>query len=177
MYMIVEYYRLPDFQFVRQNRKGKPNPSMLYPYRKGCGGFLDLNAGTRPYSNGGKTFCYLIGDGMALVGVATCSMSESFSYKEGKYKALLRATNLGLGHDLDSGIMYRLENWEKKTERDRVFFLNQCLTMYQDKTNSDPNTLYFHPETEKILPEIIGFTIKTSKIILKNHVWIGFEEE
>ena len=55
-------------------------------------------------------------------------------------------------------------------------FINQYLIIYQNRLNTSANTLYFHPETAEITPEIEGFTIKTSKIILKNHVWIGFEE-
>ena len=174
MYVAFEYQRVPDFEFVRQNKKGRPHPALLYTYRRGDG-FIELLT-AKPYSRGGSVICCLVGDGWMLVGTSICSMSDTFSYQTGKDYALLRATNLGLGHELDSGLMFRLENWRKKSEEDKIFYINQYLIIYQNRLNTSANTLYFHPETAEITPEIEGFTIKTSKIILKNHVWIGFEE-
>ena len=174
MYVAFEYQRVPDFEFVRQNKKGRPHPALLYTYRRGDG-FIELLT-AKPYSRGGSVICCLVGDGWMLVGTSTCSMSDTFSYQTGKDYALLRATNLGLGHELDSGLMFRIDNLDKADDERKIYLLNIYIISYLEKLKTDPNTLYFHPETAKILPEIIGFRVKTSKIILKNHVWIGFEE-
>ena len=179
MYIEFEYQRVPNFWFVRQNKKGRPPPSLLYKYRKGIG-FLDYPDNpdnVKPYSKGGKVICYLVADDWLVAGMSTCSMSETFCYKTGKEIALLRATNLGLGHELDSGLMFRLGNLDKADDEMKIYLLNIHLISYLEKLKTDPNTLYFHPETAKIMPKIIGFRVKTSKIILKNHVWIGFEAE
>ena len=183
MYIEFEYYRVPDFWFVRQNRTGRPHPSLLYEYRKGLG-FADLPNNVKPCSKGGKVVCNLVDSRWeedcyiyVLSGTSNCSMSDTFSYKIGKKLALLRATNLGLGHELDSGLMFRLDNLDKADDETKIHLLNIHLISYLEKLKNAPNTLYFHPETAKIMPEIIGFRVKTSIIILKNHVWMGFEAE
>ena len=176
MYIEFEYYRVPDFWFVRQNRTGRPHPSLLYEYHKGLG-FADLPNNAKPCSKGGKVVCYLVADDWLVAGMATCSMSDTFSYKMGKKLALLRATNLGLGHELNSGLMFRLDNLDKMDAEEKGLLLRVHVRSYKKRLNSAPNTLYFHPETAKIVPEIDGFRVKTSKIILKNHVWMGFEAE
>ena len=176
MYIEFEYYRVPDFWFVRQNKRGRTHPSLLYEYRKGLG-FADLPNTAKPCSKGGKVVCYLVADDWLAAGMATCSMSDTFSYKTGKKLALLRATNLGLGHELDSGLMFRIDNLDKADDERKIYLLNIYIISYLEKLKNAPNTLYFHPETAKIMPEIIGFRVKTSKIILKNHVWMGFEAE
>lgn len=169
-----EHQRVPDLPFIRQTTKGRPNPAMLYDYQRGSG-FLEWTE-IKPYAKGGAVCCVLTGEWWLLAGIAVCSMSDIFSYQTGRELSLLRATNLGLGHELDIGVMYQLQKWEKKLDDEKIFYLNLCLIMYQDKLKSSPNTLYFHPETAEITPKIDGFTVKTSPIILKNHVWIGFEE-
>lgn len=173
------YYRVPEVPFLKFSSKGRPNTGLLYEYRRDIG-FLEFGGNTKPYAKGGYVLCTLYSgnDGSwAITGTALCSMSDTFSYKIGRELSLLRATNLGLGHELDSGVMYRLNNEFEKMPTDMMkFFLNKFVQQYQIKLNSTPNTMYFHPETAKILPEIAGFKVKTSKIILKNHVWIGFEE-
>lgn len=176
MYIEFEYYRIPDFWFVRQNKKGRPHPALLYEYRNGCG-FSDLPGNVKPYPKGGKVVCYLVDENWLTAGMSTCSMSDTFSYKTGKELALLRAINLGLGHELNSGLMFRLDDWEKISEEAKFLLIAYHINEYKNKLNSAPNTLYFHPETAKIMPELTGFNVKTSKIILKNHVWMGFETE
>lgn len=176
MYIEFEYQRVPDFKFLRHSKKGRPHPALLYEYRKGFG-FAELSEKVKPYSKGGAVACCLVGDNWMLVGSTICSMSDTFSYKTGKELALLRATNLGLGHELDSGLMFRLDDWDKYNDEMKIHLLSIFLNSYQNKFDLTPNTLYFHPETAKITSEIGGFRIKTSKIILKNHVWMGFEAE
>ena len=174
MYVAFKYQRVPDFEFVRQNKKGRPHPALLYTYRRGDG-FIELST-AKPYPKGGSVICCLVGDGWMLVGTSICSMSDTFSYQTGRDYALLRATNLGLGHELDSGLMFRLINFNKLEEYQKKIVLQAFAENHEKRLGFVPTTMYFHPETAKIIPEIEGFTIKTSKIILKNHVWIGFEE-
>lgn len=176
MYIEFDYYRIPDFWFVRQNKKGKPRPALLYEYRNGCG-FSDLPRNVKPYPKGGKVVCYLVDENWLTAGMSTCSMSDTFSYKTGKEIALLRAINLGLGHELDSGLMFRLDDWENKSDDDKFLLLIHYVNEHKNRLNFYPNTFYFHPETAKTVSEWIGFNVKTSKIILKNHVWMGFEAE
>ena len=178
MKMIVIYDRIPEVPFLVFSRKGKPNQGLLYQYSKNYG-FKEFGLDTKPHTRGGATTVFLLDEsnGWMLSGRTVCSMSDNFSYKEGRGRALLRATNLGLGHDnLDIGRMYRLDTLVKVDEITKVILLNSCLMNYREHENIEPNTMYFSPEMAEILPKIDGFTLKTSKIILKNHVWIGFEE-
>jgi hypothetical protein len=181
MKMIVIYDRIPEVPFLVFSRKGKPNQGLLYQYSKNYG-FKEFGLDTKPHTRGGATTVYLV-DGTdntnwMLSGRTVCSMSDNFSYKEGRERALLRATNLGLGHDdLDSGLMFRLDNkFEKMDDKAKLLELESYFWRYKNRFISSPNTAYFNPETAKIIPEIAMFMVKTSKIILKNHVWIGFEE-
>ena len=178
MYITFEYQRVPDLPFLWQTTKGRPNPAILYDYHRGEG-FVEWTKQVKPYAKGGATQCYIFGDSWMLAGMATCSMSDTFSYQEGKELAFLRATNLGLGHELDSGLMFRLDDkfskWMDQEKADLiVHFLSVYITRFP--TSKIPNTAYFHPETALIVTKNSGFNIKMSKIILKNHVWIGFEE-
>lgn len=170
-----EYQRVPDLPFIRQSTKGRPNPAMLYDYQRGEG-FVEWSEKVKPYAKGGNVLCVIASDWWMLAGMATCSMSDTFSYQKGRELALLRATNLGLGHELDSGLMFRLDNWEKGDAIYKINFLDACCLSYKLKLAAYPNTFYLHPETAEITPIIADFKYKTSKIILKNHVWIGFEE-
>lgn len=172
------YYRVPEVPFLRFSSKGRPNPGLLYEYRRDLG-FIELSSRTKPYAKGGYVLCTLFGDtdgSWAITGTALCSMSDTFSYKIGRELSLLRATNLGLGHELDIGIMYQMDAINKLDNASKITFLETLARLSESKSNIAPNTMYFHPETALILPEMAGFKVKTSKIILKNHVWIGFEE-
>ena len=98
MQMSCIYDRVPEVPFLVLPKKGRPNRGLLYQYSKKYG-FLDLdNYNTHPHTRGGMTTVFLHDeDGQWLLsGVAVCSMSDNFSYKEGRERALLRATNLGL---------------------------------------------------------------------------------
>jgi hypothetical protein len=175
MYITFEYQRVPDLPFLRQVTKGRPKNAMLYDYHRGEG-FVDWPEKVKPYAKGGATLCCIFGDFWMIAGMATCSMSDTFSYEKGKELALLRATNLGLGHELDSGIMYRMAALDKLDDASKIVLLETLASFAEDKSGNISNTMYFHPETAEIFPKMTQFTIKTSKIILKNHVWIGFEE-
>lgn len=173
------YYRVPEVPFLKFSSKGRPNTGLLYEYRRDVG-FLELGHNTKPYAKGGYVLCTLFSDkdgDWAITGTALCSMSDTFSYRTGRELALLRATNLGLGHELDIGLMFRLDDkFEKMDENSKRLEIVSYYHRYKNKFISAPNTFYFNPETAKILPVFDTFNIKTSKIILKNHVWVGFEE-
>ena len=179
MKMIVMYDRVPEVPFLVLPKKGKPHPGLLYRYSKKYGFEEWPNSDVAPYTRGGATTVFLLDEsnGWMLSGRTVCSMSDNFSYKEGRERALLRATNLGLGHNnLDSGIMYRMDALKIMDDKGKSELLQVLANWAKKKDGITPNTMYFHPETAEIMPKIDGITTKTSKIILKNHVWIGFEE-
>ena len=180
MKMLCTYHRVPEVPFLVLPKKGRPHPALLYHYSKKYGFDEFPNSDIAPHTRGGMTTVFLYGEDKTwlLSGMAVCSMSDNFSYEIGRKLALLRATNLGLGHnDLDTGLMFRFDNkFEKMDYEAKSSMIESYIWRYKNKYISSPTTLYFHPETAKIVPDIVGFTTKTSKIILKNHVWIGFEE-
>lgn len=179
MKMIVIYDRVPQVPFLVLPKKGKPHPGLLYPYSKNFG-FREFGLDIKPATRGGATTVCLVDNtdntNWMISGRTVCSMSDNFSYREGRERALLRATNLGLGHDnLDSGVMYRFD-FSKVDDIAKAIFLHDISSRYANKTGITPNTAYIHPDNAEIMPKLDWLTIKTSKIILKNHVWIGFEE-
>ena len=87
-----EYFRVPDFDYLKTIKKGKPNSEHLVEYVRGKGFHGREIAMVSPLSNGGRVCCY-IGDETrtAARGVADCSYSDNFCYKTGREIALGRA--------------------------------------------------------------------------------------
>jgi len=171
--MVCMHERVPEVPFLRLPKKGKPHSALLFQYSRKFG-FNGLGENTKPHTRGGATTVSLVDadEQWIITGRTICSMSDNFSYREGRDRALLRVTNLGLGHsDLDSGWMYRFD----PKYFDAVALL-ALVAEARNKLKLEPNTAYINPNDAEIMPEIHGFTVKTSKIILKNHVWVGFEE-
>lgn len=181
MKICVEHYRVPDVPFLEQSKKGRPHASLLHRYYRSAG-FDDLPMTVNPSVRGGSTLVMLIDEGedWLVSGKAVCSMSDNYSYAKGKNLALLRATNRGLGHDdMDYGVMHRLTEYflDKATSKDRIQIINALAEHFKNKTGLEANTVYINAENAEIMPEIDGLSYETSKIILKNHVWVGFEEK
>jgi len=175
--MLCIYDRVPEVPFLVLPKKGRPHLALLYRYSKKYGFEEWANSDVAPHTRGGMTTVFLYGEdkNWLLSGVAVCSMSDNFSYETGRKLALLRATNLGLGHNnLDSGIMYRFD-FKKLDDKGKISVINSIIETART-WGMEPNTAYINPNDAEIIPKMDGFTLKTSKIILKSHIWVGFEE-
>ena len=94
MNITYRHFRCIQDPTKRPRCKGKPSKKMLLRYLKSENGFeaWPRELGGRPATKGGLTLCTITtGDGDQYTGVALCSLSENFSYKEGRDKARSRA--------------------------------------------------------------------------------------
>lgn len=175
MKILIRYERIPHLSSLKFPDCGKPAKAYLFTYSRKRRLFEDYpNHNIKPYPKGGKTTVILSDEeeNVSVSGTAICSMSDTFSYKIGKELALLRATNLGLGHsDMNSGIMYFLDF--SKADDVAAELVKLC-ELYKAKKGEAPNTIYLNPKVGE-LPQLPGITMKTSKVILENHAWIGVE--
>jgi len=95
MKITYQHFRVPSIAFTafsskKPNTKGQPPKRWLARYLTSIGRFK--NNIFAPNSKGGLTVCTIIShDGIRFTGVALCSLSDNFSYKEGRRKAHNRA--------------------------------------------------------------------------------------
>jgi hypothetical protein len=76
------HFRIPEGREVP--RTGRPADLVLAPYDTNCPGFA-------PQAKGGATVCTIFFDGKRYTGIAHCSHSDNFVYREGRELALRRA--------------------------------------------------------------------------------------
>lgn len=86
-----KHFRVPMAWAWAGNKKGRPQWCLAYSRKRGFDseGTQDIGA---PNPTGGVTECFVrLENGETLYGKTTCSMSDNFSYKAGRFISLLRA--------------------------------------------------------------------------------------
>lgn len=91
-----KHYRIPQTKTIES--KGRPALADLEPYSRFSG--FGEGRTEKPRTKGGLTIAYKEEDGIMFVGAATCSLSDTFDYKEGRNLAKERLEKARLGLDI-----------------------------------------------------------------------------